>query len=265
MQQAFQVTERRCCRATGFPRATMRYTSRAKDATALRVRIRDLAEARRRFGYRRIHVLLRREGWRVNHKRTYRLYRLEGLGVRTARRRKRPSHVRVVPPAATMPNERWSIDFVQDRLEDGRKFRAFTVVDNFTRECPLLEVDFVLTGAKVVAALERLEGRRPLPKVITLDNGTEFVSQRFDAWAYYRRVQLDFIRPGKPTENAYIESFNGRLRDECLNAHVFISLADAREKLEAWRVDYNMHRPHSSIGNLTPIEFSELCQGNRTA
>jgi putative transposase len=230
------------------------------------MRIRELAEARPRFGYRRVHVLLRREGWAVNHKRTYRLYAEEGLSVRyKGRRRKRGSHLRVLPPSALAPNERWSMDFVADALDDGRRFRTLTVVDVFTRECLALESDVSLSGRKVAAVLARVAGQRGFPKVITVDDGSEFFSKEMDSWAYKSGVKLDFIRPGKPVENAFIESFNGRLRDECLNAELFLSLDDARRKLLEWRLDYNERRPHSSIGNLTPTEFAERCQEKMTA
>jgi putative transposase len=158
-------------------------------------------------------------------------------------------------PPAEAPNDRWSMDFVSDRLENGRQFRVLTVVDHFSRECPLLEAGISLTGKSVVKALERLSFHHPLPKVITVDNGTEFFSRAMDSWAYRRRVQLEFIRPGKPTENAFIESFNGRLRDEFLNSELFFSIDDARRKLEAWRVDYNTTRPHSSLGDRSPSEL----------
>jgi putative transposase len=223
----------------------------------LRLRLRELAASRRRFGYRRLWVMLRREGWKVNHKRVYRLYREEGLAVHTKKRRKRPSHLRLVMPPADGPNERWSMDFVTDRLESGRQFRVLTVVDHFSRECPLLEAGISMTGKSVARALERLSFDHPLPKVITVDNGSEFFSRAMDSWAYRRGVQLEFIRPGKPTENAYIESFNGRLRDECLNGNLFFSIEDARRKLEIWRVDYNTVRPHSSLGDRSPSELLE--------
>jgi putative transposase len=199
--------------------------------------------------------MLRREGWRINRKRVHRLYREEGLAVRLARRRKRASHLRVVPPSPSQRNERWSMDFVMDTLLDGRRFRALTVVDNWSRHSPLIEVDFTLTGTKVVTALARVVKQQGYPRMITVDNGSEFASKTLDAWAYAHGVKLDFIRPGKPVENAVIESFNGRFRDECLNANVFISLHDARQKIEAWRIDYNEHRPHGSLGDLTPREF----------
>jgi putative transposase len=220
------------------------------------MRLRELAEVRQRFGYRRLHVLLRREGWKVNAKRIYRLYRLEGLGVRTKKRKKRGSHLRLVPAAPTGPNQRWCMDFVQDSLTDGRKFRALTVVDVFTSECLAVHADSSLSGSKVAAVLDTIAKERGHAQQITVDNGTEFYSKAMDHWAWKHQVKLDFIRPGRPMENGFIESFNGRLRDECLNAELFSDLVDARTKLEAWKQDYNQHRPHSSIGNLTPIEFA---------
>jgi putative transposase len=171
--------------------------------------------------------------------------------------------LRVVLPAASAPKERWSMDFMADQLADGRRFRILTVVDQFSRMSPLLEADFSLTGAKVAAALGRAAATHGLPRSITVDNGSEFFSKAMDTWAYRNGVRLDFIRPGKPIENAYIESFNGRLRDECLNAEIFFSVEDARRKLERWRIDYNRDRPHSSIGNLAPAEFERRSQKNR--
>jgi putative transposase len=192
----------------------------------------------------------------VNIKRVYRLYRLEGLNLRYKKRKKRASHLRVVPPPATAPNERWSMDFMRDTFDGGRPFRILTVVDNFTRECPLLAADMSLTGKRVAELLDDVASERGYPKSITVDNGSEFYSQAMDSWAYRHGVQLQFIRPGKPVENAFIESFNGRLRDELLNGELFMGLLDARQKLEAWRRDYNQNRPHSSIGDLTPAEFA---------
>lgn len=221
------------------------------------MRLRELAQTRPRFGYLRLQVMLRREGWIVNRKRVHRLYREEGLNVRLTHRRKRVSHLRVVPPTPNQMNERWSMDFVADTLLDGRRFRALTVVDNWSRYSPLIEADFTLTGSKVVTALERVAKQHGYPKMITVDNGSEFTSKALDAWAHEHGVKLDFIRPGKPVENAVIESFNGRFRDECLNTHVFVSLHDARQKIEAWRIDYNEHRPQGSLGDLTPQEFVE--------
>lgn len=220
------------------------------------MRLRELAASRVRFGYRRLTVLLKREGWAVNAKRIYRLYSEEGLTVRTKQRKKAASHQRVPQGLATRPNHRWSMDFVSDRLVDGRWFRVLTVVDQFTRECLLLLADSSLSGEKVAAALECVVGDRGGPKSITVDNGSEFASRAMDTWAYRHGIQLDFIRPGKPVENGYIESFNGRLRDECLNVNLFFTLADAREKLERWRQDYNLARPHSALGDQAPTQFA---------
>lgn len=220
-------------------------------------RLKELARIRTRFGYRRLYELLRREGWRVNHKRIHRLYVLLGLQVQIRRKIKRASHVRVPLAQPQRVNEHWSMDFVADQLDNGRRFWILTIVDNYSRECPLLEADFSLTSHKMIEGLDRLKVSRGLPQAITVDNGSEFFSRVIDSWAYRNQVKLDFIRPGKPVENAFMESFNGRLRDECLNAQVFLSLEDARAKLEAWRVDYNTQRPHSSIGHLSPSEFAK--------
>lgn len=220
--------------------------------------------ARPRFGYLRIHVLLRREGWLVNKKRVRRLYRLEGLQVRMrVRRRKHMALHRGPAPIPTGPAQRWSMDFVHDQLLDGRPFRVLTVVDQWSRQSPLLEAGTSFTGRDVVAALDRVLQLGGAPASITVDHGTEFMSKALEAWAFYRGVQLDFTRPGKPTDNSHIESFNGRLRDECLNVQQFFSLGDARAKLETWRVDYNQQRPHGSLGQLTPSEFVTQRQQTR--
>jgi len=243
----------------------MYYQSCRRDRGELRVRLRDLATVRLSYGYRRLHVLLRREGWKINHKLVYRIYREEGLEVRTKRRRKRVSALRVVLPAATRPNERWSMDFVSDSLHDGRRFRVLTIVDHFTRESPAIEVGSSLTGKRVVAVLERLTRTHGLPQVITTDNGTEFTSRAVDEWAHRNGVKMDYIRPGKPVENAYIESFNARLRQECLEESWFLSIEDAKIRIEEWRKDYNDHRPHSSLGDNTPRSFAEGWHLSRTA
>jgi putative transposase len=234
----------------------VRYRPRRSGDQELRERLRELAGERRRFGYRRLHIMLRREGHEVNHKRVYRLYREEGLTVRK-RRRKRVSRADRVPLAApTGPNQLWTSDFVHDALSWGRKIRMLTVEDAFTREALAIEVDTSLSGQRVVRVLGRLtEERGALPDVIVLDNGPELTSKALDQWAYERGVRLHFIDPGKPQQNGFIESFNGKLRDECLNEHWFLSLADARRIIEAWRIDYNRNRPHSSLGNLTPEEY----------
>lgn len=257
MVGTFAISERRAGGLVLLHRATYRYQAHRPDDTGLRQRIREIAQARPRFGYLRIHVMLLRDGWMINKKRVYRIYREEGLMVRTKQRRKRASHLRILPPSPQEANEQWSMDFVSDTLLDGRRFRALTVMDKFTRECPIIDIDFRLTGTKVVQALERVAKRSGYPSTITVDNGSEFASKALGVWAYEHGVTLDFIRPGKPVENAWIESFNGRFRDECLNANVFVSLHDARTKIEAWRIDYNEHRPHSSLGYHTPAEFAQ--------
>ena len=242
-------------------RMTVRYQHHRDPQEALRVRLRELAGSRVRYGYRRLTVLLRREGWQVNAKRIYRLYTEEGLIVRTQKRRERAQRVRLPLAEATRPNQKWSMDFVAKRLPDGRWIRVLTALDQFTRECLTLSPDSALNGQKVAAALDKIVAWRGAPQSITVDNGTEFVSKAMELWAYINQVHLDFIRPGHPTENGYIESFNGRLRDECLNVEVFFTLADARQKLDRWRHDYNHHRPHSALADRTPADFAAAYSG----
>ncbi len=218
-----------------------------------------------RFGYRRLTVLLRREGWPVNAKRIYRLYTEDGLAVRTKVRKKIARRTRVPAVKAVRPNEKWSMDFVAARLLDRRWFRVLTVVDQFTRECLLLLADSSLTGQKVALALAQVLAERGAPTSITVDNGSEFYSRAMEAWAYQYGVELAFIRPGKPVENSYIESFNGRLRDECLNVEVFFALSDVRDKLAKWRDDYNQVRPHSALRDATPAAFACTWQEMRSA
>lgn len=214
-----------------------------------------MASTRVRYGYRRIHVLLRREGWQINHKRTRRIYRELGLQLRNKTpKRKVKAKLREDRVVATAPNECWSMDFLSDQLFDGRKIRVLSIVDNFTRLSPALDVRFSYRGSDVVETLEQIAGQHGRPKRIRVDQGPEFISKDLDLWAYQHDVVLDFSRPGKPTDNAFAESFNGRVRAECLNANWFLSLADARLKCEAWRRDYNEVRPHSSLGNQTPSE-----------
>lgn len=252
-ERAMGVT--RACGLVGISRSLYRYRGRRSPALELRNRIAELAAIKRRYGYRRIQVLLRREGWSVNHKRTYRLYREQGLAVHHRKRKRIGLTGRLPRPAPKGPNENWSMDYVADGLIDGRKLRVLAIVDDYSRECLALEVDTSLPGARVVAVLERLADLRGLPHSITVDHGPEFESQALDAWAYRRGVRLGFIRPGKPVENAYVESFNGRFRDECLNEHWFLSMHHARSTIEAWRIEYNTERPHSSLNDLTPEEF----------
>jgi putative transposase len=258
IQAKFGLSERRACALVGLGRSTCRYRARRPEWPALRERLRVLAGERRRFGYRRLHILLRREGFRANLKRVYRLYTEEGLTVRRRRRRRRVP--RGVPrlAAPTRSNERWSLDFMLDMLDDGRRFRILTVVDDFTRACLALEVDTSLGGRRVVQVLQRVIESRGIPTMLVTDNGPEFISRVLDAWAYAHGIELHFIEPGKPNQNAYVESFNGRLRDECLNEHWFFSLSQARETIETWRVDYNAVRPHSALGDVPPEEFEQL-------
>ena len=257
MRLQFHLAVDRPCRLAGLSRAAWYKRSVAKDQSMLSMRIRDIAHARPRFGYQRIHVMLRREGWPVNRKRIRRLYRLQGLQLSTRmRRRKHMCLHRGVVPQAQRAHERWSMDFVHDQLFDGRPFRMLTLIDQFSRRSPLIEPRFAFGARDVVTALDRILEHTGTPVSITVDHGTEFTSKVLEEWVYQRGVKLDFTHPGKPTENGQIESFNGRLRDECLNVHQFLSLDDAREQIERWRLDYNAHRRHSSLGNLTASEFA---------
>jgi len=255
------MSQRRAARLIPVDRMTLRYEHHRDPQEALRVRLRELAGSRVRYGYRRLTVLLKREGWEVNAKRIYRLYTEEGLIVRTQKRKERAQRQRIAQGPASRPNQRWSMDFVAQRLADGRWIRVLTVVDQYTRECLTLHADTALRGEKVATALDKVVASRGTPKSITVDNGTEFASKAMDLWAYSNGVHLDFIRPGRPVENGYIESFNGRLRDECLNVEVFFTLADARRKLGLWQHDYNYHRPHSALADRTPVEFAAVCSG----
>lgn len=257
IRQAQGLSERRACRLVGMARTSCRYEpQRQGQEEKLKARLHTLAGERRRFGYRRLTVLLRREGWTVNHKRVYRIYCAEGLAVRR-RKRKRIGAVERQPlTIPTRRNERWSMDFVSDALTDGRRFRSLNIVDDYNRECLAAEVDTSIPGARVVRVLEQLGERRGLPQVLVTDNGPEFAGQALDMWAYEQGVKLPFIEPGKPAQNAFIESFNGKMRDECLNEHWFGTLGEARQTIEAWRRDYNEVRPHSALGNRTPIEFT---------
>ena len=217
--------------------------------------MRELAEQRRRFGCRRLHRLLKRENLVINKKRTERIYREEKLQLRVRRRKKRAAQARLELPKAERPNQRWAMDFLQDALRDGRRFRALPIIDTFTKECFWIEVDTSIGGKRVAQVLSWISAVHGLPEQIVVDNGPEFISNALDAWAYERGVKLQFIRPGKPVDNAYMESFNGRFRDECLNEHWFMNLDHARTLIEAWRVDYMQERPHSSLGDMTPAEF----------
>jgi len=252
----FGFSERRACRLVGLHRSSARYAAHPARERDMRERLKQLAWQRRRFGYRRLAVLLRREGWAVNHKRVYRQYRAEGLTLHRRRPTRRLLGRAQPLVTATRPNQRWSIDFMHDALACGRPFRILTVIDDYTRECPALEVDTSLPAARVIRVLERVTAARGTPEVLVLDNGPECRSRQLAAWAHARGITLRFIEPGKPMQNAYVESFNGKLRDECLNEHWFGSLADARHVLETWRHDYNDVRPHSALANVSPATFA---------
>jgi len=255
-----QSSARRACRLVRLSRSRWQYRSRRGDDAPLRTRLRELAAAKPRWGYEQLHVLLRREGRVVNHKKVLRLYREEGLAMSRRRRKKHVAIARVPLPKPTARTERWSMDFVSDALFDGRPFRCFTLVDDFTRECPAIDVGHSLPAWRVIHVLERVAAERGLPRSIVCDNGPEFTSKALDRWAYEHRVTLQFIRPGKPIENAYCESFNGKLRDECLNANWFPTIGDAQRAIEAWRIEYNDERPHKSLDRRTPAEFTKSLQ-----
>lgn len=264
LQVVHGVSERRACEVLRMPRSSHRYRSMMDQRVALRIRLRDLAAGRVRYGYRRLCVLLRREGWDVNHKLVYRLYVEEGLQLRgkTPKRRKSCA-VRQEREAAERTNDSWSMDFVSEQLFAGQRFRILTLVDNFSRESLALRASVRFRGEDVVQVLEEVCARRGRPQSIRVDNGPEFISKPLDWWAYFNRVKLDFSRPGKPTDNAFIESFNGKFRQECLNAHWFLSLPEAQQAIDTWRSDYNERRPHSSLGNRSPSEFAKLSAGAR--
>lgn len=251
----YGLSERRACRLIDAPRATMRYRARREDVPPARVRMRTLAAAKPRAGYRTLRRWLVREGFRVNHKRVHRWYRLDQLVVRR-QRRKRVAMPRVPLLVPTAPNVRWSMDFMRDTLANRRAFRTFNVLDDATRESLAIEADHSLPGARIIRVLDAVIARRGRPQVIVCDNGPEFISQAVDTWAYQRGIHLHFITPGKPNQNAFVESFNGRFREECLDLHWFGSLLEARAVIEAWRAEYNTERPHSSLGDRTPEEYA---------
>lgn len=255
--QEGQLSERRACGLIGMNRGSWRYQQKDREDAKLRRRLLELAEQRPRFGYRRLHRMLRREEWVVNHKRVYRLYREEGLAMRRRKRKRFRSEARVPLALPTRANQMWTMDFTRDSLASGRKFRTLNLMDGCTREALCIEVDTSLPGLRVVQVLERVGQERGLPETIQVDNGPEFISRVVDQWAYANGVALHFIDPGKPVQNAFIESFNGKFRDECLSQSWYTSLDDARQIIEAWRMDYNTVRPHSSLGYQTPAEYAE--------
>ncbi len=257
LRRAYQVSERRVCGATGFARSSQRYRSTADPQDELRQRLKELAAARVRYGYRRLHVLLRREGWPINAKRVYRLYHEEGLSIhpKTPRRR-RSTRYRSGRPAIERPNDCWTMDFMADSLYDGRSFRILTRVDGHSRESLATVPRPSFRAQQVVEILNGLIQTRGKPHPIRCDNGPELAGRVLDQWAYWNDVERDFSRPGKPTDHASIEAFNARLRAECLNASWFLSMHDARDRIESWRQDYNIARPNSALGNLTPRAFA---------
>jgi putative transposase len=258
LQTAYKVSERRACRAMSFSRASQRYASVATPQDELRQRLKELAQTRVRYGYRRLHVLLRREGWTVNAKRIYRLYKLEGLVIRPKTpKRKRSSRYRGERPEISAPNETWAMDFMSDTLFDGRRYRVLTIVDCHSRESLAIEPRQSFGAFHVVQALDRIARERGVPKTIRCDNGPEFSGRVLDQWAFYNQVQLDFSRPATPTDNAFIESFNASVRKELLNASWFTTMAEARARMVAWRKEYNEDRPHSSLQDRTPKEYAD--------
>jgi putative transposase len=258
LQQGYAVSQRRACRTLGADRSSVRFRSRRPDDSALRSRLRELAAARRRFGYRRLHLLLDREGLHINHKRLRRLYREERLQVRRRGGRKRALGTRAPMSLPQAPNQRWSLDFVSDTLSDSRRFRILTVVDDYSRECLCLVADTSLSGVRVVRELDAIIAERGRPAMCVSDNGTELTSMAVLRWCQESQIEWHYIAPGKPTQNAFIESFNGRLRDELLNETLFRSRAHARAVLSDWKEDYNTVRPHSAIGNLPPAIYAKL-------
>jgi putative transposase len=265
MTSEVRISQRRACVLVGGWRSTTRYQSLRQDPAALVERLRELALARARWGYRMLGDLLREEGHIVNHKRLYRLYKAEGLALPRRRPRKAPRPRQPRLEEALRPNQRWSMDFVSDALAGGRRFRCLTIIDDGTRESPDLLVETSISGVRVTRVLDGLKQTRGLPDVIVMDNGPEFTSAAMHAWARRNGVRLHFIDPGKPTQNAYVESFNGKFRDTCLNAHWFVDLEDARRTIEAWRVDYNEVRPHSSLGRRPPAVYARMLEEKLSA
>lgn len=255
--ESFGLSIRRSCSLIGIWRTSFAYTpmDKSPDEAVIRTRLKELAQKRKRFGCPRLHVLLRREGFVINHKRTERIYKEEKLSLRVKHRKKMAATLRTEVPRPKHHNHIWSMDFMKDALSDGRKLKVLPIVDEYTKKSFRIEVDTSIAGARVVRILNEITPMEGLPEIIIIDNGPEFIGRALDEWAYRRGVKLFFITPGKPVENMYMESFNGRLRDECLNMHYFTSLEHARKLIEEWRIDYNTERPHSSLDNLTPEEF----------
>lgn len=250
------MSRARGCGLMGLPRSTFYYHAKERDDEALREALKEIAAKRRRWGYRRLVVMLRRKGFADNHKRVFRIYQQEGLQVRKRKGRKTSKWRGEKVPAPRRANERWSMDFVHDTIQGGRKVRLLNIIDDFTRECLWIETDTSLTGQRVARALDQIVEMRGRPATILTDNGSEFTSNVMDQWSYSNGVKHLFIEPGKPVQNAYVESFNGKLRDECLNEHWFRNLREVRQIVEDWRIDYNEVRPHSGLNYRTPAEFA---------
>ena len=263
LQATLGMSERRACMVVGADRTSMRYRSCRGDDDDLRSKLRELAQQRRRFGYRRLHILLRRDGVTINRKKTQRLYREEGLTVRRRKGRRRATGARALAPVLALPNQRWSLDFVHDQLVTGRRFRVLNIVDDVTRECLAAVLDTSISGRRVVRELGDLIARRGAPKMIVSDNGTELTSNAVLAWSGETRVDWHYIAPGKPTQNGFVESFNGRMRDELLNETLFFTVRQARAILARWVDDYNTERPHSSLGYATPAAFAAELEQQR--
>lgn len=255
LMETFGLSERRSCRIVGLARSVRQYRPKPKDDGAVIERMKTLASENRRYGYLRLHAMLRREGLVTNRKRTYRLYVEQGLQVRTKKRRKLPRRDRIPAQTPDRPMQRWSMDFISDQLADCRRFRVLNIVDDHSRLCPGQIVDVSIPGARVARFLDDLALRVGLPEEIILDNGPEGTSRAMFDWSERTGVRLRFIEPGKPVQNAFVESFNGRFRDECLNLHWFQSLRHARQEIARWRTHYNTERPHSALGYLSPKEF----------
>jgi len=266
LKKSYSAGLRRICGLLQMARSTFYHQPSGRGDEALREALKETALRRRRWGYRMLGLALKRRGFTDNAKRIYRIYREEGLQVRQRRKRKTAKWRGERPFAAAGLNQRWSMDFMSDQLADGRKMRTFNVVDDFSRECLAIEVDTSICGARVARVLDQLIATRGRPARIVLDNGPEFTGKHLDRWAYEHGVEQAFIQPGKPVQNAFIESFNGTMRNECLNEHWFLNLTDAREIIENWRIDYNLNRPHSSLGGMTPSEFAASLspRGERT-
>lgn len=254
--KSFGLSQRQACALVSVSRTVFSYQPKLSELNEkIRNRLKELAARYRKYGAWKFHKILRREGFAVNHKRVERIYKQEGLSLRVKKRKKLKAVTRVPLPRPVRVNQQWSMDFIHDKLWDGRKFRSLSIVDTFTHECLMLEVDTSLGGERVKRVLERLACERGLPEAITVDNGPEFISQVMDEWAYRRGVKLDFIRPGKPTDNPFVESFHDKFREECLDDHYFSNLFEARTIIENWRIEFNTFRPHRTLKGLTPEEF----------